>query len=93
MTHQFRLRIAGGAQGADDSGFPRNRIVNRDDKDKSDDHDHDIEQDQHHSPVAAHVLSGELDRLIDIARHKILQIDLLCDILHQLIGQLFLLLG
>ena len=92
MPDQFHLCIAGGTQSADDSSFPGDRIVNRDHKDKGDDHDHNIEKDQHHGPVASHILSGELDGLIDIARQEILQIDFIRDILHKPVRELFFLL-
>ena len=90
MAHQLRLCITGGAQSADDSGFPGDGIADRDHKHEGNDHDHDIQKDQHHGTVAAHILARELDGLVQIPGQEVLQIDFLRYVLHQLIRELLL---
>ena len=91
MTNQFPLGIAGSPEGTDDIGLFCDRIADGDAKDKGHNDDDNIEQQNHHGPVAAHVLAGKLDGLVLIPGDVLFQLHLAGKLLHQLLRHLVLL--
>ena len=86
VPDKFPPGIAGSPQRADDAGLSGNGVGDRNGHDESHNHDDDIQQDHHHDPVAAHVVPGEHDGLVQMPRYEIPKFDLPGQLLHQLFG-------
>ena len=95
MADQFGTGITGCKQCSDDMGFFHDGIAARNSKDECHDYDNNIKKDNNHSTVTAHIVTGEIDRLVQIAGNVVLQRNFLINSLHQVIGNLlfFLIIG
>ena len=90
MYQKFFSCITGSPQGSDHRSLFDNRIVCCHRKNKGHDCNQDIQKHDHHRTVTAHIVSGEMDRLIciawDIACHRCV----ICQYLKKVIGTFFL---
>ena len=84
MPHQFASGIAGSPQRADHIGLFGNGVHGGYTEHKGHNGNDDVQQRNHHSPVAAHIVSGKGDGLILVLGHKALQLHLGRHLLHQL---------
>ena len=50
----------------------------------------DVQKDHHHDPIAAHVIAREHDGLVPVAWDKVLELNLLSEGFHQLVGHVVL---
>ena len=91
MKNQLPPGIARCTQGADHARFLPDGIADGDSKHKSHDHNHDIKKHDNHSLISAHIITGKNNRLIKITWDKSLQGHNVSNILHEILGNLFLL--
>lgn len=83
MADQFGTGITGCKQCSDDIGFFHDGIAARNSKDECHDYDNNIKKDNNHSTVTAHIVTGEIDRLVQIAGNVVLQRNFLINSLHR----------
>ena len=91
MPDEFFFCISGCPKRSDNARFLADGVADGDSKDKRHDDDNDIEKNDYHCPVAAHIVAGEFDGLVLISRDKSFQGNLFAESLHELIGEFFLL--
>ena len=84
MPHQFASGIAGGPQRTDHIGFFGDGVRGGYAKHKGHNGNDDVQQRDHHGPVAAHIIPGKGNGLILVLGHKALQLHLGRQLLHQL---------
>ena len=70
MDQQLSPCITGGPERTNDSRFFLDRIICSHSKNKSHDCDQNVKQDFYHGLIAAHIISGETDGLIQIPWQK-----------------------
>ena len=91
MKDQLPPGITGCTKGTDHARFLTDSIADGDPKHKSHDHDHDIKKHDNHSLISTHIIAGKNNRLIKITWYKGLQCHNISNILHEVLGNLFLL--
>ena len=85
MHDKLSSGISGSPKRTDHTCFFSDRVADRNAKHKRHDHNYNIKQHDYHRLIAAHIISGKINRLILILRHKCFQRNNLSDVLHQIL--------
>ena len=89
MAKQFPSGIAGCTQGSDDRGLFCNGVVNGNRKYKGNDHNKNIKQNLHHRLIAAHIIPGEMNGLVRIARNYFCYLRVFYKNINEILGHVF----
>ena len=91
MANQLAFRIAAGKKRADDVGFLGNGCPDGHGEHEGHDRNDDVQEHDNHGSVAAHVVAGKADGLVQIPGHEALKTGLLVHRRHYILGHVLFL--